>query len=125
MANIFGMEGLNVIQNSKHAFELGKNLRRRQQVINYALAFYDKKRLIEQIRKLMPAKDWAKMGSKARRDFQYIKTMRSGLRLISTMFGIDGDPTENYKFHLELGRIIYGQRVCKEIFHLGLHLSFC
>jgi hypothetical protein len=53
--------------------------------------------------------EWAGMNVKVKRKF---KVAGLGLVAMAGRFGIKGNPVNNHKYHLELGKKIYGDNPC-------------
>lgn len=76
----------------------------------------DQEALRMEIMKLVPtAEEWAGMKAKEKAKLK-ITNMNMGLMAIARRFGVNGDPINHHKVHLELGRKIYGEHeVLQEI----------
>ncbi len=111
IATKFGIGG-DPIRNHKFHLELGQKIYGECEELFYE----EKPELIgEQLKaailaQIPTAKEWAGMGVKEKDVFEV-----AGLSpyRIATKFGVDGDPRKNRKYHLELGRKIYGE--CEEL----------
>ena len=112
IARRFGVEEGNPIGYYKVHLELGQKIYGECEELFYE----EKPELIgEQLKaailaQIPTAKEWAGMGVKEKDVFEV-----AGLSpyRIATKFGVDGDPRKNRKYHLELGRKIYGE--CEEL----------
>ena len=104
IARKFGVEG-DLRNNNKYLLELGKLIYGDASVFNVIdLGVEELKELIQA--QVPTPEQWARMKSRERFEF---KVNGMGLTTISTRFGVDGNPISNNKYHLELGKLIYGE----------------
>ncbi len=98
----------NPIKNNKYYLELGRiiygNLPELIYVEKVELTLEDLKKAI--LNEVPTAAQWARMNAKTKHAF---KSQGLGLTAIATRFGVVGNPSNNHKYHLELGRLIYGE----------------
>jgi hypothetical protein len=103
IAKRFGIEG-DPIGNRKFHLELGRKIYGEG---HECLKEFTNDQFVVKIKELKSTpQEWANMTIKEKLSF---KTFDIGLRAIATRFGIEGNPIYNRKFHLELGRKIYGE----------------
>ena len=70
-------------------------------------------RLMNAIRaQIATAEEWARMTAVLKGKF---KANGMGLCAIATRFGVEGNPKDNHKYHLELGKLIYGENAVFEV----------
>jgi superfamily II DNA or RNA helicase len=114
IASRFGVEG-RPVNNHKYHLELGRIIYGELPELSYEEKVQlSNEEIRELILKQIPtAAEWAAMNTSAKENFKIKRNEASSgeltLRAIARRFGVKGDPASNHKYHLELGRIIYGE----------------
>jgi len=65
--------------------------------------------LIDDIKQNWSPEDWAKLTAKEKNK---IEVRDLGLNAIASKLGVKGNPRGNHKFHLEIGKMVWGDLPC-------------